>query len=312
MNIVKDLWSKTGTISMPDGISIPIWGYAESAFLQPQIPGPIIEAVVGDVIQINLYNQLNEPSSIMFPGQNIVPTPVKNAQGRFISYTAHAEPGDNISYSFTAQKPGVFLYESGTNPGKQIQMGMYGMIIVRPVDYDPLTARTAYGIGTESGFDVEQVLILNEVDSKLHNNIASSQPYDLHDYKPDYWTFNGRSYPHSIEPSNSSSQPYSSKIDAQVGGRILIRCINAGFQHHNIRFENLISQIVGIDSIPLKSDALDKTYEKNTVTIASGESYDLILTANSPGKYVIYDRDYNHTVNVNSFPGGMMTLAEII
>ena len=80
----------------------------------------------------------------------------------------------------------------------------------------------------------------------------------------------------------------------------------------NFTFDTLIIiRIIGIDSVPLKSDVLDKTYQKNTITIASGESFDMVMTINSTGKYVIYDKDYNHTVNVNNFPGGMMTLVEI-
>lgn len=315
MNIVKDLWVKPGTIAMPDGAAIPIWGYAESASAPAQLPGPMIEATVGDNIQVNLHNLLNEPVSIIFPGQNIEPTPVKDADGKFISYTAHAQGyGDTVSYNFTASRPGIFLYESGSSPEKQIQMGIYGIIIIRPADFEPNDPilRTAYGVNTRSEFDVEQFLVLNEVDSQLHYKIVNSQPYSFHDYNPDYWTLNGRAYPHSIEPPDTSSQPYSSKITIKQGEKILIRCINAGFQHHNLRLDNLVARIVGMDSIPLNSNILDKTYQKNTITIASGESYDVIITASLPGKYLIYDRDYNHILNADSFPGGMMTLIEIV
>lgn len=314
MNIVKDFWAKPGTINMPNGVTVPFWGYAESASSEPQLPGPAIEAAVGDILQINLHNTLNEPVSMIFPGQNVVPTPVKE-DGKFVSYTAHAPGnGDVVSYSYTADKPGIFLYESGSSPERQIQMGMHGIIIVRPLGFDaanPL-ARTAYGANTGSEFDIEKVLVLGEIDSILHSKIINPQPGDKYVFNPDYWTVSGRSYPHTIAAADGSSQPFSSKITAGSGQKILIRCINAGFQHHNIRFDNLPVRIIGMDSVPLRSNTLDKTYRKNTITIAAGESYDIITTINTLGLYMIYDRDYNHLVNIDGLSGGMMTMVEII
>ncbi|HCC06995.1 MAG TPA: ferroxidase [Clostridiales bacterium] len=315
MNIIKDLWAKLGALNMPDGSTIPFWGYAESAASLPQLPGPKIEATVGDTIQINLHNTLNEPVSIIFPGQNVVPTPVKDANGKFISYTAHAaNNGDAVSYSYTSDKPGIFLYESGSSSERQIQMGMYGVIIIRPAGFNATDAstRTAYGANTGSEFDIEKILILGEIDSTLHSKIINPQPDDMYSYSPDYWTINGRSYPHTIAADDTSSQPSGSKITAGQGEKILIRCINAGFQHHNIRFDNLTARVVAVDSVPLKSNILDKTYQKNTVTIASGESYDIIITINTPGKYIIYDRDYNHLVDANGLSSGMITIIEIV
>ncbi len=37
-----------------------------------------------------------------------------------------------MTYSFVASKPGTYIYESGTNPEKQVRMGLFGALIVRP------------------------------------------------------------------------------------------------------------------------------------------------------------------------------------
>lgn len=310
MNIVKDLWIKPGLINMPDGNQIPVWGYTESQFAQPQIPGPVIEATVGDIIQINLINMLTEAVSMIFPGQNITPTPVKDSRGIFISYSEQAEPnGGTVSYTFTAERPGIFLYESGSSPYKQIQMGMYGVIIIRPADYTVI--KTAYGGDTGTEFDVEQIMVLNEVDSQLHFAVSNLTPFDFQQYNPDYWTINGRSYPHTTAPNDSSSQPYSSKIAINMGQKLLIRYINAGFQNHNIRLDHLLARIVAVDSVPLYINSLDKTYNKNTITIAPGESYDIIAVVNSPGKYIIYERSYNYSSSIDSFTGNAATVLEV-
>ncbi len=43
-----------------------------------------------------------------------------------------AAGGGTVTYSFVASEPGTYLYESGTNPEKQVRMGLFGALIVRP------------------------------------------------------------------------------------------------------------------------------------------------------------------------------------
>lgn len=314
MCAVKNLWAKTGSISMPGGNQTGIWGYAESQVDTPILSGPVIEGKVNELMQINLNNMLTEPTSLIFPGQNMTPTPLKDMDGRFISYNTQVESGQMGTYSFTAARPGIFRYESGTASYKQVQMGLYGIMIIRPEDYDANNPalRTAYGAGNGSEFDVEGILVLGEIDSDIHNRIINSLPYNFIDYNPDYFIINGRAYPDTVNPSDSSSQPYTSKITASQGQRILIRCINLGYQNYNIRFDSMAPRIIAVDSYPLNEPPIDKSFMKNTITISSGESYDLILVAPSTGKYIIYDRSYNHTVNQGAYPGGIMTLLEVL
>lgn len=75
MNIKKEFWAKAGSVIMPDGVTIPFWGFAPAPDAVPQLPGPTIEAKVGDNILITLNNTLAEPVSLIFPGQDIIPEP---------------------------------------------------------------------------------------------------------------------------------------------------------------------------------------------------------------------------------------------
>ena len=43
-----------------------------------------------------------------------------------------AANGGTVTYSFVADHPGTFLYESGTDPDIQVRMGLFGALIVRP------------------------------------------------------------------------------------------------------------------------------------------------------------------------------------
>ncbi|MDK2821533.1 MAG: hypothetical protein PWP31_1498 [Clostridia bacterium] len=326
--VAKILQVATGSLSLPGKI-IPFWGFTDVFVGNPQNPGPLIQATVGDQLIVGLMHNyikfIGEPLSIIFPGQENVmvrkipwgpfiyePVQPQYSLGKMISLTNYLDEKQDIiiEYSFTATKPGIYLYESGTNPEKQIQMGLYGIIVVRPVGYNILdhhNHKTAYGAGTNSGYDLEKILVLSEIDSIMHNNVRPNVYYDMLKFKPDYWVINGRSFPDTISEDNTSSQPYGSQISCRVGQRVLLRIINAGFQNHTFYLGGLVGRVVAEDSFPLKTQSLDATYEKTGVTLGSGQRMDIILTPTTPGEYYLYDREYHHLVNNDQFPGGMMT-----
>ena len=117
------LWAKTGTLALPGGASVPIWGYTETAVALATASGPALIVNQGDVVTVTLTNQLAEPTAILFQGQDMAPD------------LAGVAPGGTKSYTFTATNPGTFLYEAGLVPGSQHQaaMGLHGALIVRPV-----------------------------------------------------------------------------------------------------------------------------------------------------------------------------------
>src|SRR4030042_2083869 len=90
--------AKSGYTSMPDGQNIFMWGYANGAGPM-QHPGPTLIVNQGATITINLMNQLNVPTSIVFPGQEGV-----IASGGVAGLlTQEAAPsGGTVQYPFTA------------------------------------------------------------------------------------------------------------------------------------------------------------------------------------------------------------------
>ncbi|MFZ5634333.1 MAG: multicopper oxidase domain-containing protein [Bacillota bacterium] len=322
----KNLWAKAGLLSFP-GKTIPFWGFSSSARGTPKLPGPIIEATVGDKIRIRLRNDIGEPVSIIFPGQDGIrakfsdewtfrPVQPRYSGGIIISLTDYLDAGTTkyIEYAFRVTKPGIYLYESGTNPEKQIQMGLYGIILVRPFGYNlPFHPNymTAYGAGTGSNYDVEKVLVLGEIDSVMHNDVIPAVYYDMLKYKPDCWLINGRSFPDTLGSDNNSSQPSGSGISCRVGQRVLLRVINAGYQNHTFYLGGLMGRVVAGDSFPLMTPEVDATYEKTGVTLGSGQSFDIVFTPAASGEFYLYDREYNHLVNNEQFPGGMMTRMQV-
>jgi FtsP/CotA-like multicopper oxidase with cupredoxin domain len=150
------LTAQDGYITTPDGNSIYMWGYASGSGAY-QDPGPVLCVNEGDQVTITLKNTLPVATSIQFPGLTGVlaegaptqpqaataslATPVPADAGSRPNYIDPNGIG-SVTYSFTADHPGTFLYESGTDPALQVQMGLVGALVVRPKVGNPCFSGT--------------------------------------------------------------------------------------------------------------------------------------------------------------------------
>ena len=132
-----ELVAADGYISTPDGNAVYNWGFgeADSGF---QLPGPVLCANQGETIVVNLANQLPVATSIQFPGQEAVTAnslpdgPQVDGLNNLVSLATEAGPTGSVSYSFVATHEGTYLYQSGSDPQLQVQMGLFGAIVIRP------------------------------------------------------------------------------------------------------------------------------------------------------------------------------------
>lgn len=292
-----DLWAVDGYISTPDGKNIYIWGFTDKEGGSAQLPGPTIiikqqAPPARTMVTVNLTNSLPEPVSILFPGQSEVrvngnPVQPQYQDGSLISFTNHCLPGETVTYTFYAENSGTFLYESGTNPHKQVPMGLYGAIIVRPQDYMPDHAghKTAYGAGTGTEFDREYLLVVGEIDPDLHQAVEWGNPYDIRAYKPRYWTMNGRCSNDTMLPDNVDhlpNQPHGAMIMLEPGEKVLIRYAGAGVENHPLHPHGNHTRLVGMDGRLLQNRTItnttDLSYKRFTVLTGAGQTYDQIYT----------------------------------
>ncbi|MBW7881056.1 MAG: multicopper oxidase domain-containing protein, partial [Caldilineaceae bacterium] len=178
--VTIDLCATAGTSSLPGGGSVPIWGYVAGPCTgTASLPGPVLQVNSGDIVTINLTNQLPVPTSLVIPGQ------ILSASGGSAGLlTTEAPPGGSVTYTFTAVT-GTYLYQSGSEPDRQIAMGLYGALIVNSA-----TSGRAYSQPT-SAFDSAAVLVLSEIDPNLNANPAA---FNMQNYKPRYWLINGKGY----------------------------------------------------------------------------------------------------------------------
>ncbi|MCG3209502.1 MAG: hypothetical protein FOGNACKC_03129 [Anaerolineae bacterium] len=273
-----DFETKTGHMQTPDGNSIFMWtfGLQGDGF---QLPSPVLCVNQGDAITINLRNNLPEATSLIFPGQTGV-----SATGGSAGLLAQEVPPDNgvttVTYTFTASEPGTYLYESGTNPYKQIEMGLYGALIVRPTGpgFGP---NFAYNNETTE-FDPQRefLLLIHDMDSDLHQAVERNQTFDVTTRHDHYWTINGRSFPDSIAPNNVPwlpNQPYGSLVRVEAAPDpenlplpALIRYINAGLENHPYHPHGNHMRVIGRDG-----RMLSLPFENFSTTIGSGQTYDL-------------------------------------
>ena len=239
--------------------------------------------------------------------------------------------GRDLSYFYRPHDAGTYMYHCHFEDVEHVQMGMTGMVFVRPkqnntpVGSDPVGTKYAYNDGDGSTrYDREFAFMITELWSAAHWRDAHIQVSDWTDYDPSFWLLNGRGYPDTTAPNGVrdangnltsadprlQSQPISSLITCNTGDRVLLRMSNLGYQNHAMSVDNIDLQIVAKDASLLKGrDGVTNYITTNTVAVGPGESRDVIFLApDRPGEYLLYDRKYSYLQNGGG-PGygGMMT-----
>lgn len=250
-----------GYVSIADGGSIYSWGYSVAGSPM-QLPGPTLLVTEGDTVTITLTNNLPVAAgnvSIVFPGQD-----VSTSGGIEGPLTREAANGGSVTYTFTASEPGTFQYHSGSQPDLQVEMGLYGALIVRPSS--PAVSATCTHLAYNhpgSCFDREYLFLLSEIDLDVHR-LAEQQargtiPISVPDgeYRPEYWLMNGRAAPDTMEASGGSlfpHQPYGSLARMHPGEKVLMRIIGAGRQMHPFHHHGNHGRVIARDGHLLLSE----------------------------------------------------------
>jgi FtsP/CotA-like multicopper oxidase with cupredoxin domain len=261
-------------ISQPDGAMVYSWGYgclgtpagylpqpiASASCASMQIPGPTMIVHEGDHVTVKLTNNLPAAAgntSILFPGFQVT-TSGSGPQGLMTQEAVH---GGDVTYTFTATTPGTRAYYSGTQGDLQIEMGLYGVIIVLPNavpkgcrgvggslpdgQTDFRLAASAYDHAATC-YDREYLFQFAEIDPKIHRQaqeqsaLACSNPQGCmnvvtENYHPAYYMINGRSMPDDMDPNYSSAyahQPYNGNPHMHPGELVLLRIVGQGRWQH--------------------------------------------------------------------------------
>ncbi len=334
--------------------NVLLWGYAQctdatfSTCGPVQVPGPVLVASEGDTLDVSLQNGLaapaalpsmiSEPTSLIIPGQPANLTPVwvsvtatggvsgvastgQRAGGdgasRVRSFTAETAIGAVTHYTFSGLRPGTYLYQSGTHPAVQLQMGLYGALKVYPaatpaVPGAALPARgQAYG-DPSTAFDSDVTLVFSEIDPELHYSIASGrygtappalpaptlpgQRTSTVSYRPKFFLINGQPSP-TLQPIAKAGQ---------VGKTTLLRLLNAGLKEKTPTLVNQYLSVIAEDGSPYsyvsQGTAFPAPRQQYGVLLPAGKTLDALLAPATSGNLAVFDRSLNLT-NA-ALPGG--------
>ncbi len=310
MNGVKfALEAREGRISTADGGSLYAWGFAEAGKAM-QYPGPTLVVNQGDCVVVEVKNLLPVYTSVIFPGQGFV-----NAAGGGAQPTGtkvpkmmlevrppypHATTGvpqfSTATYTFIAAEPGTYMYQSGTQPDVQPEMGLQGALLVRP----SAGATQAYGHAS-TAFNREKLYYVTEADPARRQEIetqvgrarAAAGPSGLPQgwnpdtmgwgpYKPQYWFINGRTAPDTLAAAGTDTfphQPYNALARVHAGDRLLMRVINGGRDLHPMHHHGNHSITIARDGRMLSSDPAagpDLAASDFTLRMVPGQTVDAI------------------------------------
>lgn len=284
-----DLTAREGHVSMPDGASVYSWGYTTGSAMQ--LPGPTLIVTEGDEIEVTLTNELPYAAgnvSIVFPGMTMSST----SGGVAGDLAREAQPGGSVTYTFTASEPGTYQYHSGSRPDLQVEMGLYGALIVEPASPASGCTESAYN-HSASCFDREYLFLLSEIDLDVHEAAESQasgpgpidvgsglDDSDAKPFGPEYWLLNGRAAPDTLAASGSDTlptQPYNCAPMMHPGERVLVRVVGSGKDPHPFHTHGNHVQVLARDGRMIVSET-DSTQLAGpllfTIPSTPGSTYD--------------------------------------
>lgn len=259
-----------------DGIFVKAWGYNGST------PGPTIRVFPGDRVCIRVINHLPERTSVHWHGLE-VPNIMDGVPP--IEPSPYIEPGEYFDYTFTINNPpGTYMYHSHVNVSIQDNAGLLGGLIVE----DPrMQNRKKYK---------DYLCLLQEwAIGALPWGDLTKGTYDLTFVKPEFnfFTINGKCYP--------DTKP----LPVEYGDTVRVRFGNIQMHHHPMHLHGHQFRVVGADGFPI---ARDTQIYKNTILVASGETWDIRFLANNEGIWPFHCHMPHHVTNNGTPPvGGMFT-----
>lgn len=188
-------------ILIAKGVSFTGWVFGDS------LPGPVLRVRVGQTIKFSMTDRSDDSLSVSM-GMRPMPHSIDfhsamvNPADKYKSINA----GETISFMWTANYPGVFMYHCGT-PMVLLHMisGMVGMVIVEPKEGFPDKVDTSFTI------------VQNEYYVKPDGSIYLPDTVAAMHKQPSYVTFNGKANQYAIHA-----------IRVKAGERIRLYLLNVG------------------------------------------------------------------------------------
>jgi FtsP/CotA-like multicopper oxidase with cupredoxin domain len=176
------------------------------------------------------------------------------------------------------------------------------------------------GDGT-TAYDVEYPIQIHGFDPNFHFVGMTFNPEGFADMKDKYFLLNGRSYPDTVtagpletmsaDGKEHFAQPLPSIINITAGQKALLRISDLDVtEYQTLASLGIPMKVVGYNAKLLRDQAGNNMYyTTNSITMAGGESSDVILdsTGVPKGTYYLYTTNLDHLANDAENFGGLMT-----
>lgn len=218
------------------------------------VPGPWIRVDVGDTVEVVVHNRLPMGTDVHWHG---VRTP--NDQDGVAPLTQPLiRSGEDYTYRFVATEPAVGMYHAHHHGQMQVPNGLFAVFQIGEV---PLPAGRTIGGRT--------------IPADL--TIADEIPMVLNDAGVIGYSLNGKSFP--------ATEPYTFR----TGDWFLVHYYNEGLQSHPMHLHQFPQLVIARDGIPL-----DNPWWADTINVAPGERWTVLVQASDPGTWVWHCHILNH------------------
>jgi hypothetical protein len=284
---IKEMATYNGLNQDPNGTCY-FWVYQMSEGAQvipPDCPGPTIYATGGDVINMTVTNELDEPHAFFIPGfagANTGPIPpLQNA------------PANVANISFTVGA-GAYLYYDNLNAPVNRVMGLHGALVVMPKSAQPGHKLCPYakptpqiqalfddlgtaphwpGLSWEAGDPAtmtspqrQYTWICHQASPKLFRTVGSLAPgvifdaaeftrlFQKDDFKNDSFNIDKSSHIPTFFTINGQSGHFCHNNPcvtamARVGEPLVIRVMNAGLMSHSMHLHANHYYVLSVDGV---------------------------------------------------------------
>ena len=257
-------------IEIAPGVKFSAWTFGD------QVPGPIVRVRVGDRVKFSMTNRSDEHA----PGLQVMAAPMMHSMDFHAAMVSPQDkyrsiaPGKTISFEFTANYPGGYMYHCGTPMVlEHIASGMYGMVIVEP--------RSGYPTKVDREYAVVQSEFYTKLDPQKRK--VDGQPLYVLDgdrvrsKAPTYTVFNGR---------------YNGMVDkplpAKPGERVRLFVLNVG--PSNTSSFHVVGTI--FDRVWLEGNPDNQLRGAQTVLLGSSNSAIVEFVVPEAGSYVMVDHQF--------------------
>ncbi|HTS20953.1 MAG TPA: multicopper oxidase domain-containing protein [Casimicrobiaceae bacterium] len=257
-------------IEIAPGVKFSAWTFGD------QVPGPVVRVRVGDRVKFSMTNRSDEHA----PGLQVIAAPMMHSMDFHAAMVSPTDkyrsiaPGQTISFEFTPNYPGVYMYHCGTPMVlEHIASGMYGMVIVEP--------RGGYPTKVDREYAVVQSEFYTRLDPQKRK-IDGVPLYVLDGDRvrskaPTYTVFNGRYNGFVDKP-----------LPAKPGERVRLFVLNIG--PSNTSSFHVVGTI--FDRVWLEGNPDNQLRGAQTVLLGSSNSAIVEFVIPEAGNYVMVDHHF--------------------